>query len=462
MIPLASAGFILTTPLATKVPLLEQVINTGLTRSARNRRNPARFNDYLPTSKVPSQLSRQFLTKKQQLEAAKARADAAQLERDSEPLQNKGFDGDNDDNDGSEDAPQQVTTSPDPFGVFRKYTSIPSHNPDNTDPFSDISTSSSAAPQTSSARRIGSDLNVSSVGNDSNPLASSKNPTEDLLLGWWSEGSCDGVASLDRLVKCLKSPYFNLSQLKDFNATNAVHQFEKSQSSSNPGTTLKPGDGWKTGSVKIRVPCTGVKQREQDEPEFTVNGILYRDTVEVITRELQDPDSFERIHIKPFEEWWKPSESDDPVRVYSDVFTSDAMLEADRQLQDSLKAAASAGPQLETFIVSALFYSDSTCLTAFSNATLWPMYMFIGNESKYVRSKPNSFSAHHIAYLPTVWNLIVHLSFTVSHYLLPATRHNQGVLPRVLWGVSYSRHAHSPQAGVGPWFIAVDPGWFVC
>ena len=31
------------------------------------------------------------------------------------------------------------------------------------------------------------------------------------------------------------------------------------------------------------------------------------------------------------------------------------------------------------------------------------MYMFIGNESKYKHSKPTSFSAHHIAYLPTVW-----------------------------------------------------------
>lgn len=267
-------------------------------------------------------------------------------------------------------APQQVTTSPDPFGIFQKYTLIPSHNPDNTDPFSNISTSSSAAPQTSSARRIGSDLNVSSVVNDSNPLVSSKNPTDDLLLGWWSKGSCDGVASLNRLVKCLKSPYFDLSQLKDFNATNAVHQFEKSQSSSNPRTTLKPGDGWKTGLVKIRLPCTGVKQCEQDALEFTVNGILYQDAVEVIMRELQDPDSFECIHIKLFEEWWKPSKSNDPVHVYSNVFMSNAMLEADRQLQDSLKAAASAGPQLETFIISALFYSDSTCLTTFSNAAL--------------------------------------------------------------------------------------------
>ena len=181
----------------------------------------------------------------------RARVDAAQLECDPNPLKNEVFNGDNNSDDGLKVTPQQVTTSPDHFGIFWKYTSIPSHNPDNTNPFSDISTSSGTAPQTSSARRISSDLNVSSVGSDSNPLVSSKNPTKDLLLGLWSEGSCDGVVSLNHLVKCLKSQYFDLSQLKDFNATNAVHQFEKSQSSSNPRTTLKPGDGWKTGSVKI-------------------------------------------------------------------------------------------------------------------------------------------------------------------------------------------------------------------
>jgi hypothetical protein len=401
--------YVLTASLAPKVPLLEQAIDTGLTRSARKRRNPTRFRDYIPTSTVPTQLSRQFLTKKQQSEAAKARVDAVQPEHDPEPLPNERS---NEDGGTDSEATQQITTSPDSFGVFRKYSSIPSHNPDDTDPFSDIPSTSPgiAAPQMSSAGNVGSNLTISSASHSSNPLADSENPTEDLLLGWWSEGACDGVASLDRLAKCLTSPYFDISQLKDFNAVSAVRRFEKSHCPSTSGTTLVPGDGWKTGSVKIRLPCTGVKQREEDAPEFTVDGILYRDVVEVIVNELQDPDSFERIHLKPFEEWWKPSNSDDPVRVYSDVFTANAMLEADRELQDSLKAATTAGPQLETFIVSALLYSDGTGLAAFSNATLWPMYLYIGNESKYVRSKPTSFSAHHIAYLPTVWDLVVHPS----------------------------------------------------
>ena len=326
--------------------------------------------------------------------------DAAQPEHDPEPLSDERSD---EDSSAGSDTTQGITTSPDSFGVFRKYSSIPSHNPDDPNPFSDVpSTSPGVAPPQDLT--VGSNLKVSSATRNSNPFASSENPSEDIMLSWWfQKGSHDGITCLNDLVKdMVNNPYFDLSQLENFNAVSALRRFDKRHCSSKSGTTLTPGDGWKNGSVKIRLPCARVKQREEDAPEFTVDGLLYRDPVEVIATELQDPDSFERIHLKPFEEWWRPNESDDPVRVYSEVYTSDAMLEAERQLQDSQKDTASSGPQLETFVVSVGLYSDSTNLTAFSHASLWPMYMFIGNESKYVRSKPTSFSAHHIAYLPTV------------------------------------------------------------
>lgn len=242
---------------------------------------------------------------------------------------------------------------------------------------------------------------MNSTRDESDPLTTSTNPTRDLLLGWWStEGSSDGMQSLNSLVNCLSHPLFDVSKLRDFNPASALRQFERTNISSMPGTTLAPGDSWKTGTIKIKVPCTGFKQSEEDAPEFEVGGMLYRDMVEVIVNELKDPDSFEDLHIKPFEEWWRPGETDDPIRVYSEVYTSDAMLQAERSMQESLKSTA--GPQLETFVVAVLLYSDSTNLASFGSASLWPVYLFIGNLSKYVRSKPTSFSAHHIAYLPTV------------------------------------------------------------
>jgi len=340
-----------------------------------------------------------FLTQKQRLETARARASATQPAL--EPSTEEWSDGQ-----GDPDATEsQITTDSNLFGVFRKYpsTSVSSHNPKDTDPFSDIPSPQpgSADSRSVTAESIGSDLATSSTRNESDPLSTSTNPTRDLLLGWWAtDGSSEGIGSLSSLVNCLTHPLFNVSELQDFNPVSALRQFERTNISSTPGTTLAPGDSWKTGTVKIKVPCTGVKQREEDAPEFAVGGVLYRDVVEVITNELKDPDSFENIHIKPFEEWWRPNEGDDPIRVYSEVYTSDAMLEAERTLQEALKTTP--GPQLETFIVSVLLYSDSTGLASFGSASLWPVYLFVGNLSKYTRSKPTSFSAHHIAYLPTV------------------------------------------------------------
>ena len=210
----------------------------------------------------------------------------------------------------------------------------------------------------------------------------------------------DGAASLDRLAGNILHPRFEPAQLEGFNSVTTLRQFEKDNSSSKPGNTLEPGDGWKRGKVTIRVPCTGHKQREDEAPEFTVDGICYRDAAEVVAKELADPESFKDIHIRPFEEWWRPTEASDPVRVYSEVYTSDAMLQLEKKLEETLKTTPA--PRLETFIISALLYSDGTNLAQFGHASLWPVYLYIGNTSKYIRAQPNSFSAHHIAYLPTV------------------------------------------------------------
>ena len=64
----------------------------------------------------------------------------------------------------------------------------------------------------------------------------------DLLLGWWSEGACDGIESLNRLVECLRSQYFDISQLKDFNAVSAIHRFEHCNETVTPLHQRKDAD----------------------------------------------------------------------------------------------------------------------------------------------------------------------------------------------------------------------------
>ena len=47
-----------------------------------------------------------------------------------------------------------------------------------------------------------------------------------------------------------------------------------------------------------------------------------------------------------------------------------------------------------------MYWSDSTHLANFGTAALWPLYIFFGNQSKWLRGKPRTASCHHAAYIP--------------------------------------------------------------
>ena len=378
-----------------QIPLLEQAVDTGLQRSGRTRRLPVRFRDALPTSAVPVHLGQRHGARNQRSATEK---DITEQQPPPDPrLQS--------DNEGIEDSVDSADlastiTNANSFGVFREYFAVSSHNPRNPDAFADIPIAT-ATPQPQS---IGSGLTV--VASDTrqchDPLTSSENKTTELLLAWMATGSGNTPTGMNDLVhNFIRHPDFDPSDLKDFNAITATRRF-KWKHFPKPETTLKAGDGWKEGSVTIRVPCTRVKQKESEAPEFVVDGILYRDAVEVIESELKDPNAFKNIHIAPYKEWWCPRPDEDSVRVYSETFNSDTMLQADAKMRDSLGSVRGPQDNLETFIVTALLYSDSTHLASFGNASLWPIYLYLGNVSKYTCSKPTSFSAHHIAYIPTV------------------------------------------------------------
>ena len=315
-------------------------------------------------------------------------------------------------------APENIEytiTNTNSFGVFRKYLTIPSHNPHDPDAFADVPTATtSTQPQS-----IGSGLTaVAPAGVGCDPLANSENPSEDLLLAWMVHGSRNTPTGMNELVhNVIRHQGFDSSELHNFNAVTAIRRFER-EHFSKPGATLKAGDGWKEGSVKIRLPCTRTKQKEEEAPEFTVGGILYRDVVEVITAELEDPDAFNNIHTTPYEEWWYPHPGGDPVCICSKTYNSNAMLQADKEMQDKLRATGRPDDNLETFIITALLYSDSTHLASFGTASLWPIYLYLGNVSKYICSKPTSFSAHHIAYIPTVRHVFLmqfYSLFLITH-----------------------------------------------
>ncbi|OBZ79049.1 hypothetical protein A0H81_01502 [Grifola frondosa] len=111
------------------------------------------------------------------------------------------------------------------------------------------------------------------------------------------------------------------------------------------------------------------------------------------------------FHFVPFKLFWERESSDgsDPKRerVYTDIFNSDAMLEADAELRAQPRNPDD-DPDIEYAIAPILVWSDATHLASFGSASLWPIYAFFGNLSKYIRAKPRAFAAHHLAYIPKV------------------------------------------------------------
>ena len=164
------------------------------------------------------------------------------------------------------------------------------------------------------------------------------------------------------------------------------------------------GGPWKTGSVWIKMPCMRANRpaftSEADAPEFEIPGIRYRSLVDLLTSKLQNPATSGSFVNTPFTEWWCPPGSSTPIRIYGEAYSSDAAVKMFEEVKGIPPPAE--GPQVETVIVLLMLGSDATHLANFGTASLWPLYLFFGNMSKYASSNPSEFPACHLAYLPKV------------------------------------------------------------
>ena len=122
--------------------------------------------------------------------------------------------------------------------------------------------------------------------------------------------------------------------------------------------------------------------------------------MEVIKAALSNTDT-EHFHFYPHKTYWQPDATKWPEWVYSELYNSDAYIEEHDRIR-----SAHVDSEHEVVIAALMLLSDSTQLANFGAASLWPIYVFLGNQSKYTRFKPNMVAAHHLAYVPKVWDLI--------------------------------------------------------
>jgi hypothetical protein len=223
-------------------------------------------------------------------------------------------------------------------------------------------------------------------------------------MSWYYDSSnIKSHGELDRLVKdVILAPDFLPGDLTGFRAAKEAKRMDNHRRStpkhgSHPATTFR--DEWIETSVCLSLPCDGVEQAsEADAPKFQVKGLYYRRLLEVIKAGLAECAS-EKFHLFPFKEYWKPSPDEPEERIYSEAYTSDYFLEQYEKIQNQ---SHSTGRRLVSVVIGIMIWSDSTLLANFGTASLWPIYLYFGNQSKYSRAKPSDFAAHHLAYIPKV------------------------------------------------------------
>ncbi|KAL1711754.1 hypothetical protein EV715DRAFT_297737, partial [Schizophyllum commune] len=149
--------------------------------------------------------------------------------------------------------------------------------------------------------------------------------------------------------------------------------------------------------VVIDVP-TG---RAGESVPYEIPGLLHTSLTRIIKAAFEDSLA-QHLHYTPFE--LRHSASGDvknSQRVHGELYTSPALLEAHNDIQFH----ASLPPDdpkctRERLVIALQLASDATHLADFGNAKAWPIYVMLGNISKYIRAKPSSGALHQLAYIP--------------------------------------------------------------
>lgn len=217
------------------------------------------------------------------------------------------------------------------------------------------------------------------------------------LMSWKMTGSDQkSNAEVTRLVhEVIRTPDFKVDELAHFNSTTESRRLDE-EGQSRDTSTIFDSDGWKEAAVEIVVPTQEKKQ--ENGRSFFVPHLMYRPLTPVVKAAFSEPLA-KFFHFTPFKRIWR-SPSGQEQRLYDELYTSDAWNKAHDELQKQRRAD---NCQLERVIAGMMFWSDSTRLAQFGHVSAWPIYLFFGNLSKYIRASPTFGACHPVAFIPSVW-----------------------------------------------------------
>ena len=235
------------------------------------------------------------------------------------------------------------------------------------------------------------------------------------------------------LVALLRSDGFSVDDIQDLTAKKGEKLLDD-WAGSTTGVFSRE-DGWHTSSVFISLPkVKGSGKKEEDAPQAEVKGVIHRRLIDLITGAVTDTTTrfAHQYHWIPHLRYWipdmpehpqsatphsslpsrsrsrsrsrshsRPHSPPPPIRIWTDCYNSNAMLNEDAKIR-SMPRMPGDDLSVEYAVFPLLLWSDETHLSSFGSAYLWPIYLYFGSLSKYVRGRPTEFAAHHLAYIPQV------------------------------------------------------------
>ncbi|KAK0238382.1 hypothetical protein EDD85DRAFT_920728 [Armillaria nabsnona] len=298
-------------------------------------------------------------------------------------------------------------TIPDNFGLFKWYrNTVPSTCPDdsaNLESLADAPTF--AIPPDASAHPDPTSIYGKNTGHTdfTDPSSSTSwfspflNASICRLMKWFYSSTTKTLSDLNQLVhEVILMPDFKVSDLQGFDAAREAECLDAEPQSEGHSGSPFWRDGWTEDFINIPLPLpnpSAVPNASNPYPEVQISNIWHRSLVDVIQSAFEDP-QFSDFHIKGFTQMWNPPGCSHSEQIFGEVYTSEVFLE----MEDSINPFP--GCLLEAVVVPVMIYSDSTHLTNFGDASLWPAYVSLGLLSKYIQARVTSFLSHHLAYFP--------------------------------------------------------------
>ena len=155
---------------------------------------------------------------------------------------------------------------------------------------------------------------------------------------YWGDGGEKSRESFQQLINILCDDDFSTAEVRSTNWKRVDGALSSSEFDDAFGYEqtqwAEDGTSWKASSITLSVPFNSTS-RQPGPRTFVVENFRFRPLVPLIRAKLSNAQASEYFHIIPSELWWLGSGDEERVRVYGDLYHSDAFLEAYRAIQVS-------------------------------------------------------------------------------------------------------------------------------